>query len=193
MPGTFTINLVKPIKSVRILHGYQSSEDPSFSDSMNLTANTEQIKLMEGLKAQKKLYAEAYKTLQSIITKLNQLYDGIFAEHKKEIAELSVEIARKILTQKITDGDYEIESIVKEALKNAPTHQDLVVYLNPHDLAAYQKTQHDGADGILAGIKFVADQNIGRAECVLESPKGIIKSLINEHLEQIDKALKQVE
>ena len=95
--------------------------------------------------------------------------------------------------QKVEDGAYEIESIVKEALNNAPTRQDIVVHLNPEDLAHCQKAQQDEPDGALTGVKFVSDPNIGRAECLLESPKGIIESLINEHLERIGKALKKAE
>ena len=193
MPDTFEVNLAMPIKSVRILDGYSINAESSVSDSMNTVANSEQTELIEDLKEQRRLYSETCRTLQDLVAKINQSYDEIFTGHKDEIAKLSVEIARKILTQKIQDGDYEIESIVKETLKNAPTRQDLVVHLNPEDLADCQKAQQDDNGGTLAGVKLVADANIGRAECVLESPKGIIRSLIDEHLEQIEKTLKKAE
>lgn len=189
MPQTLTVHLEKPVKRVRILDGYSNNGKSPLTDDMYPDMNVEQNKFKEDLKAQKSLYS----TLEALIAKLNQFYDMIFAEHKEEIAKLSVEIARKILMRKVEDGDYEIESIVKEALKNAPTHQDLVVRLNPEDLADCHKAQQSDDDGTLTGVKLVADPNIGRAECVLENPKGIIKSLIDEHLEQIGKALKKAE
>jgi flagellar biosynthesis/type III secretory pathway protein FliH len=66
--------------------------------------------------------------------------------------------------------------------------------LNPEDLAHCRKAQQqDEQGGALVGIKFVADPNVGRAECLLESPKGIIKSLIDENLERIGKALRKAE
>jgi len=185
MSGTLTIRLERPIKSARLLDGCSRNSESATAEDMDPQANTE--------KSQKSLYGEVCRTLQGLVTKLNEFYDQIFAEQKEEIASLSVEIARKVLMQKIEDGDYEIESIVKETLKNAPTHQDLVVHLNPEDVADCQKAQSDGGKGSLASIKLVADANIGRAECVLESPKGIIKSLIEEHLEQISKALEKAE
>jgi flagellar biosynthesis/type III secretory pathway protein FliH len=187
MSQTLTVHLERPITSVRILDGYGSNAESSVTDGMNSAANVEQTT------AQRNLYSEVCRTLQGLAAKVNQFYDEIFAGQKEEIAKLSVEIARKILMQKVQDGDYEIESIVKEALKNAPTHDSLVVHLNPEDLATCQKAQDDDADGTLGGIKLVADANIGRAECVLESGKGVIKSLIDEHLEQIEKALKKTE
>ena len=193
MPSTFAVNLAKPIKSVRIPNDYRGDVESPLTDAMNPAGNAEQIKLTEALETQKHMYEETCRTLQGLVAKLNQIYDEIFTGHKDEIAKLSVEIARKILMQKIQDGDHEIESIVKETLKNAPTRQNLVVHLNPDDLADCQKAQQDDNGGTLAGVKLVADANIGRAECVLESPKGVIKSLIKEHLEQIGKAFETAE
>lgn len=193
MPQTLTVHLEKPVKRVRILDGYSNNGESPVTEDMSPDMNVEQNKFKGDLKAPESLYSEVCRTLEALIAKLNQFYDVIFAEHKEEIAKLSVEIARKILMRKVEDGDYEIESIVKEALKNTPTHQDLVVHLNPEDLANCQKAQQGDDDNTLTGVKLVADPNIGRAECVLENPKGIIKSLIDEHLEQIGKALKKAE
>jgi flagellar biosynthesis/type III secretory pathway protein FliH len=187
MSRTLTVHLERPITSAGILDGYNSNAESSVTDSMNPAANVDQAI------AQRDLYSEVCRTLQGLAAKLNRFYDEIFTGQKEEIAKLSVEIARKILMQKVQDGDYEIESIVKEALTNAPTHDSLVVHLNPEDLATCQKVQEDDANGTLGGIKLIADANIGRAECVLESGKGVIKSLIDEHLEQIEKALKKTE
>ncbi|MHC4115223.1 MAG: FliH/SctL family protein [Planctomycetota bacterium] len=185
MSGTVTVRLERPVKSARVLNDCNRNSGSAIAEDMNPQTNTED--------SQKSLYGEVCRTLQGLVAKLNEFCDQIFAGHKEEIASLSVEIARKVLMQKIENGDYEIESIIKETLKNTPTHQDLIVHLNPEDLAACQKAQQDGGKGTLAGIKFVADANIGRAECVLESPRGIIKSLIEEHLEQIGRALEKAE
>lgn len=186
MSQTLTIHLEKPIASAEIM---DDSAGPGGVDS---AANAERI-LIQDSEAQKAAFSQACQALNAVVARLNECYDKVFVEHKEEIAKLSVEIARKILMQKAEDGDYEIESIVKEALKNSPTRQDIVVHLNPEDFAQCRKAQQDEADGALAGIKFVSDPKIGRAECLLESPKGIIESLINEHLERIGKALKKAE
>ncbi len=189
MAGTLTVNLSKPIKSAGILEDHNQSLSREVSADGAAAEKTP----TQALEMQKTAFLQACQTLNGVAAKLNQFCDKIFAEHREEIARLSVEIARKILVQKVENRDYEIESIVKEALKNTPTRQDVVVHLNPEDLVQCQKAQQDEPAGILAGIKLVSDPNIERAECLVESPKGIIKSLINEHLEQISKALKKVE
>ena len=190
MSQILTVNLNKPIISAKILGGNAGGDvsqlsGPEIEDS---EAGTAQI-LKQDLDAQKAVFSQACQTLNGVITMLNQFCDKMYTEHREEIARLSVEIARKILMQKVENGDYEIESIIKEALKNAPGSQDVIVHLNPEDLEKYQKAQQDEPGGVLAGIKLIPDPNIGRAECLLESPKGIIKSLIDDNLERIGKAL----
>lgn len=180
MPGTFTVNLDRPVKSAGILHDYQ-------------VGVAERTGLVEDLQTEKNRYGEACLMLEGAAGKLNRFYDEAVAGHKDEIAGLSVEIARKVLMRKVADGDYEIEAIVRESLENAPAHEDIVIRVNPQDLGACQKAWQDDDSGAPVGVKLVADQNIGRAECVLESPKGVIKSLIDAHLEQIGKALEKAE
>ena len=195
MSQAVALYLDKPIVSAELLDGYpQSAGGLSPACDRADSSASAQPAVPGGSDARKMAFSQACQTLNGVTAKLNESLTGIFSEHREEIARLSVEIARKILTQKVNDGDYEIESIVKEALGHTPSRQDLVVHLNPDDLAQCRKAQQqDEQGGALAGIQFVPDANIGRAECLLESPKGIIKSLIDEHLERIGKALRKAE
>ena len=194
MSQKLTVHLDKQIASAKVLDGYADGIGIKLSgrDRADSAASTEQM-LIQDSEYQKTAFSQACQALNGVIAKLNEFYNKIFVEHREEIAKLSVEIARKILTQKVEDGDYEIESIVKEALKNAPSRQDMVVHLNPEDLAQCREAQQNPSDGTFVGVKFVSDPNIGRAECLLESPKGIIKSFIDEHLERISRALEKAE
>lgn len=191
MSQTVTIQLERPIASVKVVDDI--CVEPKLPDNNEVKSHAERAKLMRNLEAQKAEFSQDCQALKALIARLNQFYNKAISEHKEEIAKLSVEIARKILVQKVQKGDYEIESIVKEALKNAPSHSDLVVHLNPEDLVQFQKLQQNDAASTLSGIKFVSDPSIKRAECVLETGKGTIESLIDERLEQISKALKKAE
>jgi len=186
MSGTVLIRLAKPIASVRLTEDYPDK-------AAGTSTEAGQAGPTQQLQRQNAEVSGLCRTLQNIIDKLNQFYEKAFSGHKEQVAKLSVEIARKILMQKIQDGDYEIESIVSEALKNTSVRQGLVVHLNPDDLGIFQKARDDAPTGGLAGIKLVADPSVGRAECLVESPKGTIQSLIEEHLEQVEKALQKAE
>ncbi len=215
MSNTLTINLNKPVKSVNILDNHTQLPDWNKSQnevqsihiesteksSVTQSAESQQIKQLQDLERQRQEFVQLCNIFKNLVNKFNQLNNEVISKHKEEIAKLSVEIARKILMQKVQKGDYEIESIIKEVLKNAPTHQELVVHLNPEDLTQLQK--HFGSDltktldgdqiGGIDNIKFVPDPNIGRAECLLETHKGIVKSFINEHIEGISEALEKMQ
>jgi len=133
------------------------------------------------------------QALDNLASKLEQLQDEMIQSHREQIARLAVEIARKILVQKVKDKDYEIEAIVQEALANAPTPHGIVVHLNPDDLSACQQVQQNRPDGPFAHIELRANHSVGPAECMLETPKGMIKSFMDEQLETIARALEKAQ
>lgn len=185
MSDMLTIKLSRPVKSAFVM-----DEKSEVSGSEQIETNVASEQFMTGeLDAQKAVFVQASGVLNGIVEKLNEFCDKMFAGHKEEIAHLSVEIARKILMCKVENGDYEIESIVSKALENAPGREELAVHLHPDDLKKCQKAQEEEPNGALMGIKLVSDSNIGRAECLIESPRGIVKSLIDENLERIARAL----
>jgi flagellar biosynthesis/type III secretory pathway protein FliH len=141
---------------------------------------------------QKRRLTEACRTLDTAAMALNDSRCRLFTDHKEDIAKLAVEIARKVLMQQVLNGAYDIETIVTKALEHVPSCEGVTVQVNPEDLDQCRQAQ-DVAESPLDGVTFVADPMIGRAECRVESPKGVIQSLINEHLEQISKALLQKE
>ena len=193
MSGTLTVHLDRPIGLTKIPDHYSggSRAELSGGDGVDSQPGVEQT-LMQDVEAQRAALSQVNQALRKVTAKLNEFYDATFAAHKEEIARLAVEIARKILAQKVENGDYKIEPIIKETLSNAPVRQDVVVRLNPADLTEWQKLRESEPGEDFTGIKFVPDASIGRAECVLETPKGIIESLIDQHLEQIGKALRKV-
>jgi len=185
MAGTPVIKLGGPIESVRVVQTPTIVVDVQEDCDVVPTA-------AEQLEEIKREYAQAMQTLDAITEMLQFVYEKSIVEYRQHIAKLAVEIARKILVQKVKEGDYQIETIVAEALKNAPTQQEIVIRLNPKDLARYQQIQQETKGQAAAesyGVKFVADPLIGPAECVVETPKGKIESLIDEHLEQVERAL----
>ena len=188
MSDFITVRLSRPITSLHVLDDCPASVGEGQAD-----VRSEPVpKPSPDVEAQKAMLSQTCQALDSAVAKLNEFYDQLLVEHKEEIARLSVEIARRILVQKVENGDYEIQSIIKEVLQNAPSRHDVIVHLNPDDFAQCQKALHqEEQDGAFDGIQFVCDGSVGRAECLLETPKGIIKSLINENLERIGQALQK--
>jgi len=177
MSQTITIQLERPIKSANLFGSSSCSTEAGSISAESTSDNKSMMQLCQ--------------VLQNAANKANEFQEILRKGHKKQIAKLSVEIARKILLKEIKNGNYDIEAIVNEALNSAATRKDLVVYLNPEDFARVQNIQQDG--GSLSGVTFMEDGNIGKAECRLESAKGRIASLIDEQLIRIEEALNKVE
>jgi flagellar biosynthesis/type III secretory pathway protein FliH len=153
----------------------------------------EQVKKLEDLEQQQQNLTQLCETLNSITGQLNELYQSTIAQNRTDIAKLAVEIARKILNWKIQAGDYDIHTVIEEALKRAPTRQDLVVRVNPEDLPRCQQIQQENPDGPFAELNLTADWEIGKACCLVETPKGVVRSFVEEHLGRIAEALEKAQ
>jgi flagellar biosynthesis/type III secretory pathway protein FliH len=176
------VKLARPIETLRVVQTPTIVFDvPGSQETSGQVMTVEPI-------SQTQEFVQALEALEILTANLQTVYERAIVEHRQGIAKLAVEIARKILAQKAKDGDYEIESVIAEALNNAPTRQDIVVRLNPQDLVNLQQVQQR-SDKNFAGIKFTSDPAIGPAQCVVETPKGKVESLIEEHLEQVARVL----
>ena len=131
--------------------------------------------------------------LQQTITEFHQLHEKIFLDHKAQIVRLSIEIANKVLAKDIQERNYEIESIIAEAIKNVNTCEQITIRLNPEDLKTFQETVKSDCIQIPEKTMFVDDASVNNGECIIESNNGIFEYLILEHLSSIENALMETE
>ncbi|MFC1652525.1 FliH/SctL family protein [Planctomycetota bacterium] len=197
MRSALNITLARPVVAVILLSEYSSLGVTN--EMLGSTPGSEGIAVDMGvsassveLVAQQAQLTSTVAVLEDMVVKLTQFYEGLLTSHRQEIAKLAMEIARKVLMQKVKDGDYAIEEIIQEALKNAPSQQSVSVHLNPEDLAACHALQVN-TQGPLAAVQWISDPTVGKAECLLETPKGVVKSFIDDHLDKIHEALEKAD
>ena len=162
MAEPVTVDIAVPIASV-----------DTIDDSDGAAVSGDEVVVNpEAVQSEREGLIRAGKSLEAAAGKLQQFQEEIFSSHKEQIARLSVEIAGKILQKEIGDGKYDIGKIIQEALKVAPSQQDVVVRLNSEDLERYEKGIDEKSGDGLATVKLVADANIRPGECVVETDKG---------------------
>ncbi len=203
MPPILSIKLAQRIAAVRVHNAAPGTcADPSPAEGLEAQAaaeriesviQTERTRMATELERQKGQFSQSCQAIDAIAANLNKLYQDTIANNHADIVKLAVEIARKIVKHKVSQGDYEIQAIVEEAIKRAPTRQEIVIHLNPEDSPACQRYQQENPGSPFAELTFTADWSIGRGECLVETPKGIVRSFIEEHLEHISEALQKVE
>ncbi len=181
------VNLDRPIEKADII-GSQ------INDAANADPNRQNIdQLSSETQQQKAELTQLCSTLKSIVDTLSQFQDSAFVAHKEDIAKLSVEIARRVLAQKIQEGDYEIESIIRQAMEGLTVKQDVVVRLNPADHTRIEQLLKSSEFSDFKRLAFVPDEKIKQAECILETQRGTIEALIEEKLQRIAEVLKKAQ
>ena len=199
MPATLTVNLARPITALHVVGpaGVQADTAPDgVAEAINQEpshTSAEQIAKAQEIEQLQGHLAQSCQLIEAIAAKLGTLYEQTLEQHRSDIAKLAVEIARKILSNQIAQGDYDIQSVVQEALQGAPTRQNVTIRVNPEDLPQCQQLQQDNPDGHFADLSFVPDWSIARADCVVETPKGIVESFVEDHLRRITDALERAQ
>jgi len=151
--------------------------------------DTESVKQKHNA-AQRDALNSAMMALDAGAEALVSMQEQLVRGQAQQIAHLAVEIARKILQARVEQNDYRIEAVVQEALNLAPAKHNVTVRLNPADVEAMESVRERDGNGALGAIEILADANIGRGECVIETPKGSVESIIEEHLAKVEEALK---
>ena len=185
MPETLSISLTNPLNSLELLDDF--TNDTSLNG--NIQIECIETSVDDKLIAEKENVSQFCQTLENITNKLTNLYENSIYEYRQQIAQLCVEIARKILIQKIDEDDYKIETIVQEVLNSSPGGKEIKIFLNPTDYQQCQKIQKE--ENMFTGITFLSDPEVGKAECIFESTKGNIESFIDSKLKQIAEELKK--
>lgn len=197
MPQTLSIRLSQPITACRCVEAAASESVEASVSGMEgkelATLKAEQQKTLCTVKEQEQNLTQLCTTLSSIVGQLNDLHRETIAQNRSNIAKLAVEIARKILAWKIQTRDYDIHAVIEEALKRAPTHQELTVRVHPEDLPRCQQLQQEQADSPFAELNLVADWAVAQAGCLIETPKGVVRSFVEEHLGRIGEALEKAQ
>lgn len=203
MPETLTIRLTRRIAGIRVLTAAGSAagglpvegdgERQATAEQVEKALAAERARMAAELDQQKARFDQLCRTVGAVAGNLDKLYHNTLAENRADIARLSIEIARRILRRQVALGNYDIQAIIEEVLQHVPTRQDLVIFLNPEDLSACRQRQQEDPEGPFTGLEFAADGSVGRGECLVETPKGVVKSFIEEHLERISEALEKVE
>jgi flagellar assembly protein FliH len=142
------------------------------------------------MEEQRKDLRQAQAALDSAVKAVRTLEAEVLGNAESQLVTLALEIAGKVLAQDIEGGKYRIEPIVHEALSRIPCRRDIVVRLNPLDLARWQEA---GVAPSAAGVKLAADPSVRRAECVVECAEGVVSATVGESLARAAEVLKKQE
>ncbi|MBI3014048.1 MAG: hypothetical protein HYY65_03050, partial [Candidatus Tectomicrobia bacterium] len=123
---------------------------------------------------------------------LGQLRRQLIERQEKEVIELALAIARKVIHQEVTQNPQTIVGILKAILQETVDREELKVHLNPEDFDVGMECR----DSLLAsveGIKSLSlerDPNISRGGVVVETHLGEIDGRVERQLDEIEQGLR---
>jgi flagellar biosynthesis/type III secretory pathway protein FliH len=158
----------------------------------------EERRLLEKERGDLKL---ARLALESGLQRVNRLESQWAGQAHQQIVDLALAIAARVLMQEIRAQRHEIDPIVEAVLARAPSGQDIVVRMHPEDIARCDLArklaagQAGGAGESLGtdGMRFVADSTVKRAECIVDTPQGFVRTDVESHLRELGEALRSSE
>jgi flagellar biosynthesis/type III secretory pathway protein FliH len=206
--GRANLTIPRPIVDVRVLAGL-APDDPAVSPSPEaptvsaaewderLAGQRQEMQaehdrtvqqLERRLAESRSEVASALTALGRAVAEVGSMGERMIADAERQMIDLSVDIARKILRQAIDAGAYDIDPIVAKALKQISTREQVTVHLSPAD---YKTCQMIGQAP--AGVSFVSDPAVQPAECLLNTGEGVIDTSVDAQLDDVSEALKTLE
>jgi flagellar assembly protein FliH len=181
VPAPLPIDVPRPIEAVEVVHL------PGAADEAPAGLTLDTLRQAEArLDLERQRLAAARQALEAAAAALADLEAETIRSAETQLVDLALTIARKVLAQEIENGRYKIEPIVRDAIRQAPSRREVVVHLNPQDLATCQQS---GA--ALANVKVASDARLGRGECLVETAEGTVPATVADRFESVAEILKQ--
>lgn len=200
MTAAMTIQLSGPLVDVKLSNRQGQSVQSSQTQLQQAQQpqplpTSDASELMK--KAQAQQDAQIARQLSQVMAALNEaaadlqeMQKRLMQDAEQQLLDLAFKIAGKILNQEIQAGRYEIDPIVRQAISGISTNQEIVVYLNPLDLARCKIVQDEGES--LGYLKFAADPSVEPAHCRVQTQSGTLTGGIDSQMEDLAEALKSL-
>jgi len=189
MPNPLIIDVPRPIASVEVAPAPLSAPaaPPPPPPDHSLTVRQAQARLDQ----ERQSLGQARAAMESAAGKVLALQADLTTDAEDQVVDLALAVAEKVLMQEFDQGRARIEPLVREALRHLPARRDIVVRLNPQDLAHVQAAAPGSAAPALGGLKTVADTSLRRGECIVESAEGTVPATLADRLQAAADVLKQ--
>lgn len=139
--------------------------------------------------AEKKIEAMMARYAQSI-AELTRLRSVLYARAEKDVVQLALEVARKIVHREIRADREIIQTLVKVALGHVAVKSPVTIRLHPDDydylVAHRSRLAPDGGEE--REIVLQADAAIERGGCLIQTEAGDVDARIEEEFREVERA-----
>ncbi|MEH7122858.1 flagellar assembly protein FliH [Bacillus sp. JJ1773] len=160
-----------------------------------MAAEAHQTGFEAGLtEGREKGYVEYHEVIQSahdIVESSKKDYRSRVESSEREILEIGIKVAQKILGKTIEENEEEILFIVRRALKEARDNQEVQLHVHPshYDFLLSNKEELKMIFPKEIDLFIYPDDELAVSSCIIESVNGRIDASIDSQLEEIKRKL----
>ncbi|WP_094607609.1 V-type proton ATPase subunit E [Sporomusa silvacetica DSM 10669] len=131
---------------------------------------------------------------QHLIQTAEQEVAKMFLDAERQIVEIALAIASKILAREIADNPTTILPILKEALDKVSDQDQITIRVNPEDYEMVLMAKRDLQLMLKRDntITITADHTVALGGCTIETALGTVDARLDTKLELVHKALEEV-
>lgn len=141
----------------------------------------------QGLQEYQQVIADYHRLSQDRLGQINQLHQQIYDQSEREIVDLAVQIAQKLVCRQLELDPETVVDIVRSACLQAKECEVVIIYAAPAQLVSLKNRKEEIEAQLFRAqkIEFVADPTIAWGGCRLETEQGYIDATIDSMTEQI--------
>ncbi len=140
-----------------------------------------------GLEAGSKRADAVLRRLGETIDELAGLRRQIIHGSEQQLVQLAIAIARRIVRRELSTDDELLGALARVALERLGEARPATIRLHPEDFA--RSTAGRTEQWAAAHVTVVADPNVARGGCLVETPFGFVDASIDAQFQELASAL----
>ena len=132
-------------------------------------------------------------SIRDALIQLDRIREETYQHIEKEVVELALAIAQKVICREIATDKETVLCVAKEALAKVDDPGKIKIKMNPSDLQFINETRHQLSNLIsdIDNVTFEAEESIQSGGCVIETDLGEIDARIERQLQAVEESFRK--
>lgn len=173
------LNEIAECKQKGYEEGYNAGLEIGKNKGYSLGFESGKVNIVEELKDKNE---SKLKELANLIALVEEEKQEILSKYEKDLSKLAIDIAEKIIKQKIQENDNIISRIIKSVVSDYRNTEWIKIYISIKDDVISIQADKDlinELNKISKDVKFVVSEELEQGSAIVETPDNIVDAGIN--------------
>ena len=139
-------------------------------------------------------FNQSVKQAEKMLLQAEEARNRIILDADRQIIDLALAVASKVLAREVEENPLIILPIVKEALEKVRDQAQLVIRINPVHYSLLLEAQNDlqRMVGGQQAITILSDPSLGEADCLVETGNGTVDARLETQMTALRQRLEEL-